>query len=107
MDGVFLVSWGCLLMRTLASLLGCGECGRGVPRCFPTDTELWLVLVLVLGLLMTLALGMLTQLVYGLHSLPLCTHSTSEGMRCCEFGFSDVGCSCMPTSVCRPCPGMY
>lgn len=56
MDGVFLVSWGCLLMRTLASLLGCGECGRGVPWCFPTDTEFWLALVLVLGLLMTLAL---------------------------------------------------
>lgn len=43
-------------MRTLASLLGYGECGRGVPWCFPTDTEFWLVLVLVLGLLMTLAL---------------------------------------------------
>lgn len=51
MDGVFLESWGCLLMRTLASLLRCGECGPGVPWCFPTDSGFWLVLVL--GLLMT------------------------------------------------------
>lgn len=51
MDVVFLVSWGCLLMCTLASLLGRGECGRGVPWCFPTDSGFWLVLVL--GPLMT------------------------------------------------------